>query len=89
MAWRYTFDGGPEKGLDCKASQYCLAAMAAFANETIEKLPTIKGPGTFPYDGHVLVIWNDKLIPEYGPYHYGIGLNECVSLTIVTLLDQR
>ena len=85
MAWRYTFDSGPEKPLTCKASLYVLAAMYAFGQELVEKLPTVK-MGIHDYDGHTLTIWDDKLVPEYGPYQYGIGLNEAQSLTIVTLL---
>lgn len=87
MAWKYTFDGGPEKGVECASGLYALAALRAFAQENIEKLPAVK-MGVHDYDGHVLVLWDDKLVPHYGPYKYGIGWNEAVSLTIVNL-DER
>jgi hypothetical protein len=86
MAWRYTFETGPEKPLKCKVTIYVIAAMRAFAQENIEKLPLVK-MGIHPYDGHVLTLWDDKLVPEYGPYRYGIGLNEAGSLTIVNISD--
>lgn len=86
MAWRYKFDGGPEKSVASPSGLYVLAAMRAFSQEAVEKLPTIT-MGSHPYDGHVLKLWDDKLIPDYGPYHYGIGLNEAQSLIIVNLAD--
>lgn len=85
MAFRYTFDDGPEKTLKTVFTMYALAAMAAFAKEKVEKLPSVQF-GTHAYDGHVLKIWSPDLVPEYGPYHYGIGLNEAQSIVIVTLI---
>ena len=85
MTWRYTFDDGPEKALDCPYSQYTLAAMRAFACEWITKMPDVKSPGIEPYDGHVLKLWDEDLIPTYGPYRYGVGYNECGSLVIVNV----
>jgi hypothetical protein len=86
MAWRYTFDGGEEKSFDCASSLYVLAAMAAFAAETVDRLPEVSG-GIHLYDGHVVVLWNDSVAPEYGPYKFGIGLNQYGSITIPSLTD--
>lgn len=85
MAWRYTFDGGPEKSLPCEATHYSLAAMAAFSRENLRLFPTIIVPGIEPYKGHVLRLWDDLLVPDYGPYQYGIGFNQCGGLTICTV----
>lgn len=82
MAWRYKFDDGPEKPLACESTLYAVAAMSAFGQEKIEKMPTITSPGIFPYEGHVLTLWDDRLVPTYGPYKYGIGFNECGSLIV-------
>jgi hypothetical protein len=86
MGWRYKFDGGPEKAVDCASGLYVLAALKAFAQEPVEKLPTIK-MGVHGYDGHMLTLWSTEVVPEYGPYNYGIGLNEAQSLLIVNLAD--
>lgn len=89
MSWRYTFDDGPERDLDCPFSEYMLAAMVAFSRENVQKMPMINVPSRRDdgkYDGHVLKIWDDKLLPEYGPSYYGIGYNQCVSLTITVLV---
>lgn len=82
MAWRYTFDGGPEKPLECASTLYALAAMAAFAREEVTKMPTIKVPGKSPYKGHVLSLWDDKLVDYYPAHRYGIGFNQCGGITI-------
>lgn len=82
--FRYTFDGGAEKTVNCHASQYRLAALYAFAKERIERLPEVR-MGSHDYDGHILKIWIEDLVPDYGPYFYGIGSNEAGSIVIVTL----
>lgn len=33
MGWRYTFDGGPEKGIETEHGHYEVVAMLAFARE--------------------------------------------------------
>lgn len=85
MAWKYKFDGGPEKNLDCTSSLYAVAVMAAFSKEDLNLFPTINVPGFEPYQGHILIIWDDELLPDYGPYRYGIGYNQCGGLTITTV----
>lgn len=85
MAWRYKFDDGPTKEFDAPSTIYTVAAMAAFARESVTQLPTINVPGVEPYQGHVVTIWDDELAPEYGPYRYGIGINQCGGLTICHL----
>lgn len=84
MAWRYTFDGGEEKAVECSSGLYAIAALRAFAQEAVEKMPAVR-MGSHAYDGHVIVLWDDKLVPHYGPYRYGIGWNEAMSLIIVNL----
>ena len=86
MAWRYTFDGGPEKTVGVSSTLYQVAAMAAFARENLTLFPEVR-QGINPYLGHVLKLWDDRLVPEYGPYFYGIGFNDCVSLQIVSLSE--
>lgn len=83
--WRYTFDGGPEKDLECSSTLYSLAAMAAFSREDVQKFPTINIPGFEPYHGHILTLWDPGLLPDYGPYKYGIGYNQCGGLTIIPI----
>lgn len=85
MAWRYTFDDGPEKPLDITSTLYALAAMAAFSREDVKQFPTINVPGFEPYQGHILTLWDDELLPVNGKYLYGIGYNQCGSLTISPL----
>ena len=87
MAWRYTFDGGPEKGIDTDHGHYQVVAMLAFARETLTRFPNVPRVSA-PYGGHVLVLWDDKLVPEYGPCRYGLGYNECVNLQIIPLRDE-
>ncbi len=87
MAWRYTFDGGPEKTLDTEQSLYDVVAMLAFAAEDIKRFPYVS-QGVGRYEGHVLVLWNDELVPEYGPYRYGLAFNEAVHLQIVSLIEK-
>lgn len=82
--FRYTFDGGEEKDLRFHCGEYRLAALAAFGREAVERLPII-GLGASPYTGHVLKIWSPSVMPEYGPYFYGIGQNECGSPIVVVL----
>lgn len=89
MPWRYSFDGGPEKDLDCTSTLYALAAMAAFSREDVHKFPTINVPGFEPYQGHVLKLWDPGLLPDYGPYFYGIGYNQCGGLTIASLSNVK
>jgi hypothetical protein len=91
MGWRYTFDDGPEKALpdDVIVGIYQLAAMAAFSREKVERLPPINVPGIEPYSGHVLKLWVPRLVTAgYGPYAYGIGLNQCGGLTITDINDR-
>ena len=83
--WRYTFDGGPEKDLDCTSTLYALAAMAAFSREDVHRFPMINVPGFEPYSGHVLTLWDPGLLPDHGPCQYGIGYNQCGGLTITSL----
>lgn len=85
MPWRYSFDGGPEKDLACDSSLYARAAMAAFSREEVTLFPTINVPGFEPYRGHQLKLWDPALLPDYGPYFYGIGYNQCGGLTITSL----
>ena len=85
MPWRYSFDGGPEKDLNCDSTLYALAAMAAFSAEAVTMFPTMNVPSFEPYRGHVLKLWDPELLPDYGPYHYGIGYNQCGGLTINSL----
>ncbi len=89
MAWRYTFDGGPENDLDCESGLYAIAAMAAFSREGVKMFPEIRVPGFEPYTGHVLTLWDTDLLPDYGPYEYGIGFNQCGGLTISSLGTTR
>ena len=86
MAWKYHFDDGPEKSLECADSLYQIAAMAAFSQEQIKKLPDLTVSDSKKYTGHVLKIWNSDVSGEFGPYLYGIGLNESGGLTIITLI---
>ena len=64
--------------------------MAAFARECgrLTKWPVVK-VGLHSYDGHVVRLWDDRLVPEYGPYDYGIGHNECGNVIIVSVSDGR
>ena len=87
MGWRYSFDGGPEKDLACSSTLYACAAMAAFSAEDVTLFPTINVPGFEPYQGHKLRLWDPDLLPDYGPYFYGIGYNQCGGLTIVVLAE--
>ena len=84
MAWRYTFDGGPEKPLDA-SSIYQIAAMKAFTQEDITLLPILGGAGIKPYDGHVLKLWDDDLVDSYPPSLYGLGWAEYGCLQIAML----
>jgi hypothetical protein len=85
VTWKYTFDDGPERDLPIGSSLYAVAAMAAFAREEISKFPTIKSPGVEAYDGHVLALWDDELLPTYPAKLYGLGYNECGSLMMPVL----
>ena len=87
MAWRYTFDGGPEKGFETDHSQYEVVALLIFASEPLSRFPNLAREGG-PYDGHVLVLWSDRLIPEYGPYRYGLGYDEYAHLQITSLTSR-
>jgi hypothetical protein len=86
MAWRYTFDDGPEKAIDVSTTLYMLAAMQAFAREAVTDLHCLPpGGGLNPYKGHVLKLWDDKLLPQYPPTLYGIALDQYSDLKIVGL----
>jgi hypothetical protein len=67
--------------------RHATGALLAFARERLSRFPSIDTRASAPYDGHVLVLWDDKLAPEYGPYRYGLAFNECVHLQIITLKD--
>jgi hypothetical protein len=85
LAWRYTFDGGPEQELDA-SSIYQVAAMAAFSREAITRLPNVPpGPGIKSYDGHVITLWDDLLVDLYPPSLYGLGFDEFGCLKILML----
>lgn len=85
MAWRYKFDDGPEKPLEIKSTLYCVAAMAALSREDINLLPDHPAEfGIHPYKGHKLELWDDELLPDYGPYFYGLGMIKG-HLSIITL----
>ena len=85
MAWRYTFDDGPERDLPVATTLYSVAAMSAFAREEIRLLPMIVSPGIEPYDGHVVTLWDDELLPTYRPTMYGLAYNQCGTLTLPIL----
>lgn len=84
MAWRYTFDGGDEKPLEA-SSLYQVAAMAAFSRESVQRIPEV-AEGVHKYDGHVLKLWDDKLVDLYPPTHYGLGWDAygCLKICILT-----
>ncbi len=87
MAWRYTFDDGPEKGLECVSSLYMVAAMTAFAVEGVTNLHT-EPPGDAlikPYAGHVVKLWDDQLVNDYPPTLYGCCIDQFSNLKIVGL----
>lgn len=88
MAWRYKFDGGPEKALDFKSSLYVMAALRAFSQEDVRHMPTIR-PGVAEYTGHTLELWDDELVDVYPASIYGIGFNECGSATMPVLGKRR
>lgn len=88
--WHYRFDGGPEKTVSTPSGLYQTGVMAAFAQEDVKKLPTLRCPSVnAPYDGHVLEIWVPDLLPDHGPYFYGIGVNPCGALTVGTALQMN
>lgn len=83
MAWRYTFDDGPEKDLKCASSRYLVAAMTAFANEGVTDLH-VEPPGMVKdYRGHVVKLWDTELVDDYPPTLYGLTLDEFSNLKIV------
>lgn len=86
MAWRYTFDDGPEKPLDNPTTLYSVAAMAAFAAEEIRFLHTLKeGFGINDYEGHIVKLWDTELADLYSPSIFGLAYNVCGTLTLPTL----
>ena len=83
--FHYKFDGGPERQVSCAATTYDAGALAAFGRERVTKFPKVEVPGISEYDGHVLEIWSPRVLPDYGPYLYGIGYNQCGSITITSV----
>lgn len=90
MAWRYTFDGGEEKPLEAP-SLYQVAAMTAFAQEKIEHIPQLSAGRNFrsSYGGHVLKLWDDKLVDQYPAMHYGLAWDEFGCLKITMLIVEN
>lgn len=64
------------RNLNVKTGQYQLAAAAAPAIFGLE----------LPVD---LEIWCERLLPEYGPYHYRVYWNEFVCVQVLLLLPTR
>lgn len=88
MAWRYTFDGGEEKPLEA-SSLYQVAAMTAFTREQLTNIPQLEaGPRwKVNYGGHVVKLWDDKLVDAYPATHYGLAWDEygCLKICILTI----
>lgn len=87
MAWRYTFDDGPEKDLACKSSLYMVAAMTAFAVEGVTDLHTEPVSGAIKdYRGHVVTLWDTDLVDQYPATRYGLCMDQFSNLKVVGIV---